>query len=164
MYNWTQNSLKNIFFYVCLFSFSTIYSQDSINVAHDFKMELEEGRSVMLSQYRGSVVYISIWASWCKPCIRNFKKYKDIRQKMSEMGVVLLNVSIDAKSEIWKRSIAKYDIDGIHAITNKEDLYPEYQISSIPYYEIIAKDGRIVYLSDDRDRDILAEFRVWLEE
>lgn len=129
-----------------------------------FPMVNLEGETISLANYRGKVVYISFWASWCKPCISNFEKYKDIRQSLEKEGVILLNVSIDKRKEKWKQAMAKYNIAGDHVISKKEDLYPEYDISSIPLYEIINKEGFFVYLSDEVGRDILAQFRNWVEE
>lgn len=140
-----------------------LYGQD-IKQAPDFAMEILDGNSKMLSDYNGEVVYISFWASWCAPCITNFEKYKDIRSTLEEEGVILLNVSIDEDETKWLKAIDKLEINGINAIAKKENLYPAYQISSIPLYEIIGKNGQFLYLSDEANRDIVAQFKNWLIE
>ena len=110
------------------------------------------------------MLYVSFWASWCAPCIQNFKKYAEIRTQLESEGVLLLNVSIDKNKEAWRSHLEKQPINGIHVLAAKEDLYPEYELSSIPLYEIINKSGQFVYLSDEPNRDIIAQFRAWLEE
>lgn len=127
-------------------------------------MSLLDGDLISLSDYNGKVVYISFWASWCGPCISNFKKYEEIRSELEKEGIILLNVSIDEDESKWKQAIEKLNINGVHTLAKKEDLYPQYQISSIPLYEIVNKEGFFVYLSDEADRDIIHQFRNWVDQ
>lgn len=138
--------------------------EQSAKLAPDFAMTMEDGSTKKLSDFRGEVLYISFWASWCGPCISNFKKYDEMRSQLSDIGITLLNVSIDETSEAWTTSLSKQQLTGVNALSTKGDLYPDYQISSIPLYEIIGKDGHFRYLSDDMDRNILEEFRSFLQE
>ena len=127
-------------------------------------MQVLTGGEIHLSEYKGKVIYISFWASWCGPCIGNFEKYKEIRNALEDEGVILLNVSIDEVEEKWRTMVEKLDLNGINVIAAKEDLYPDYQILSIPLYEIVGRDGNFRYLSDEAGRDIIGQFRKWLAE
>ena len=133
-------------------------------LAPDFKMTLLDKSEVNLGDYKGKVVYISFWASWCGPCITNFKKYEEIRNQLEKEGVILLNVSIDEDESKWLSAVDKIKINGVQAKANKEDLYPDYQISSIPLYEIIGTQGQFLYLSDEAERDVIGQFQNWVKE
>ena len=163
-----MKSLKSIPLLVIIITFSSFQTHaqasNQSRLAPDFEMTLEDGTTKMLSDFRGEVLYISFWASWCKPCISNFKKYADMRSQLSDIGITLLNVSIDETSDAWTTSLDKQQLTGVNALSTKGDLYPDYRISSIPLYEIIDKDGHFRYLSDDMDRNILEEFRSFLKE
>ena len=133
--------------------------------APDFDMMTPERNVISLSDYNGKVVYVSFWASWCKPCIEGFKKSAATRQKLQEMGVILLNVSIDKKEEAWKEAMVRHNPIGINGLVlSLEDISKKYNISSIPIYEIIAKNGKFAYLSDSAQRNILEEFRQLVEK
>ena len=134
------------------------------SLAPNFEMKLLDDTKVELADYKDKVVYISFWASWCRPCISNFKKYQKIRSSLEKEGVILLNVSIDTDEFRWKQALEKLDINGIHGIARAVDLYSDYDISSIPQYEIVNKKGFFVYLSDETDRDIIGQFKNWIEE
>jgi len=124
-----------------------------------------EGKSIELQEYQGEVLYVSFWASWCKPCISNFKKYAPMREKMQEAGVVLLNVNIDKEHDKWTTSLSDNPINGVNVRGQNLDVLQElYGLYSIPTYEIINKKGQLVYLSDKVDRDIIQEFRNWVKE
>jgi len=134
--------------------------------APDFEFTSQDGTVSNLSHYQGKVVYLSFWASWCGPCISNYKKYHEVRTNLEEMGVVLLNVSIDKNKANWTNSLDKnIVINGINVHGNDLDLIQSnYELSSIPLYEILNKKGEFVYLSETYPRDIFADFQKWLDE
>lgn len=150
-----HKSITILFF--LLLSFSS-FSQEN-EIAPDFEFELQDGTKKKLSDYQGKVVYLSFWASWCKPCIVGFEKYEGIRKEMEKLGVVLLNVSIDDDASKWKDAMKTYTIAGDHALVNKQNVQELYQLYSVPVYEIIGKQGQFLYLSENPDRSILDEFR-----
>jgi len=133
-------------------------------IAPDFEFQMVDGSKKKLSDFQGKVVYLSFWASWCKPCIVGFEKYADIRKKMEDLGVVLLNVSIDADHDKWMEAMNTYNIAGSHALVNKQDVQELYQLYSVPVYEIIGKQGQFLYLSDEPERSIMDEFRRFINQ
>ena len=143
-------------------SYNDIRSQE---LAPDFSYADLSGSQEHLSELRGEVVYISFWASWCEPCLRNFKKYKAIRSQLQAEGVILLNVNIDKTENLWQKSLAVQDIDGMNVrASDINKLHTQYELSSIPLYEIVNRPGQLVYLPDDPNRSIIDAFKGWLEE
>ena len=130
-------------------------------LAPEIEMVDKEGNLVSLSDFKGQVVYISFWASWCKPCIAGFKKNQDLRKRLSDLGVVLLNVSIDKKEEAWRDAMVRYKPHGINGLVlSMSDVSKDYDISAIPLYHIVDKNGKFTYLSENAGRDILGEFEI----
>jgi len=143
-------------------SYNDIRSQER---APDFSYVDISGSQEHLSELRGEVVYISFWASWCEPCLRNFKKYKAIRSQLQAEGVILLNVNIDKTENLWQKSLAVQDIDGMNVrASDINKLHTQYELSSIPLYENVNRPGQLVYLPDDPNRSIIDAFKGWLEE
>ena len=133
--------------------------------APDFEVVMDNGRKVKLSDYKGRVVYISFWASWCKPCLQGFEKSQDIRKRLEQNGVVLLNVSIDKTENKWRNSMAKENILGTNCLAaNIDDMKRLYDIGSIPAYYIVNKKGKFAYLSEKQGRDIFEEFNKLVRE
>jgi len=150
-----------ILFLSSFFCFEIGISQE----APDFQYITQEGFAAQLSDHRGEVLYVSFWASWCQPCISNFKKYAPMREELETIGVTLLNVNIDNSKELWKNAMQKHNINGVHVRgTDLDGLQELYELYSIPSYEIINKKGQFVYLSDSPDRHIITEFKSWLKE
>ena len=81
------------------------------------------------------------------------------------MGVVLLNVSIDKKEEAWRDAMIRHNPLGINTwAISLNDLSKDYDISAIPLYHIVSKQGKFAYLSDKGGRDIVEEFRILVEQ
>lgn len=140
---------------------ATLYSQ----TAPDFSFTTLENEKQNLSDLKGEVLYVSFWASWCEPCFENFVKYENMRNKLSDLGVVLLNVNIDKEETNWHNAMAKHHINGIHVRgIGLDDLQEVYNLYSIPSYEIINKKGEFVYLSDRPNRNIIEEFKQWVKK
>ena len=124
-----------------------------------------DGRKVALQDNQGKVVYISFWASWCKPCLKNFRNNESKRKELQDIGVVLYNVSIDDTKEAFLGALERQDILGVNVLaldTDKTKI--EYNLTSIPAYYIIDKNGKFAFLSDDTSRDIVDEFKEMVRE
>jgi len=124
-----------------------------------------DGQRLALQDYQGQVVYISFWASWCKPCLKNFRNNEAKRKELQDVGVVLYNVSIDENKEAFLASLERQEILGVNVLaldTDKTKI--EYNLTSIPAYYIIDKNGKFAFLSDDTSRDIVDEFREMVRE
>lgn len=88
-----------------------------------------------------------------------------MREELESIGVTLLNVNIDKTEKLWERALQKHTINGVHVRGEDLDGLQElYKLYSIPSYEIINKKGQFVYLSDSPDRNIINEFKSWINE
>jgi len=132
--------------------------------APDFEMSMEDGSKKRLSDFKGEVIYLSFWASWCKPCINGFNKYRAMREQMDSIGVIMLNVSIDEDPDKWRSAIKEHHPTGLHAIVPHDMVREAYQMYNVPRYEIVGRRGQFLYLSDETGRDILDNFREFIEK
>lgn len=120
--------------------------------APEFKLKDANGNEYTLSDYRGKVVVIDVWATWCGGCIEKLPYFLKIQEKYKDRkDIEFLTISIDQKSAYnrWKFALPRYNLTKITSLIAPPDdevctFSEDYNITGIPRYFIIDKEGKIV--------------------
>jgi cytochrome c biogenesis protein CcmG/thiol:disulfide interchange protein DsbE len=78
--------------------------------APDFTVQ-DADRTITLSQYRGQVVVLNFWATWCPPCVEETPSLVQMQQRLKDKGVVVLAVSTDADDSAYHRFLKVHNVD-----------------------------------------------------
>ena len=116
------------------------------NPAPDFTLTDLYGDTMSLKDFRGKVVFIDFWASWCEPCKREIQHSKEIMKQMAvQHDLVFLYVSIDTDEAAWRNTVTEQDIQGIHVnVAGTQEGVPAlYNVKGVPTFFIIGRDGKI---------------------
>jgi thiol-disulfide isomerase/thioredoxin len=126
---------------------SPVLSNKKSAVAPSFTLTNIEGKKVSLSDFKGKVIYMDVWASWCGPCILEMKSAKKVKEHFKDnKNIVFLYISIDKDEQSWKDMVEKKDIKGIHLISKggmEEGILQKYDVPAIPKFVLIDKEGNI---------------------
>jgi len=113
----------------------------------NFKLTNAGGETTELSSYKGKILYIDFWASWCVPCIKEFPNSKALQEYYKDSPeLVFLYISLDDEKEMWEAGLEKHQPVGDHYwIPGFKQEVPEYfDINSIPRYVLIDQQGKII--------------------
>lgn len=113
------------------------------DVARDFKLWYNNDSLSTLTHFKGKIIYIDLWATWCGPCLLEMPYLETLKIKYKDNpNIVFLSLSIDDNQELWKKFLAKRLNNEMQFITTRGDL-KEYYVTSLPRVIIINKDFTI---------------------
>jgi cytochrome c biogenesis protein CcmG, thiol:disulfide interchange protein DsbE len=103
------------------------------------------GRSLQLEQFRGRVVLLNFWATWCGPCVTEIPIFSRWQRRYADAGLQVIGVSMDDDAAPVKRFIAKHDVS-YPILMGDAKLGESYGgVFGLPQSFLIDAHGRIVY-------------------
>lgn len=136
-----------------------IKSEKSATSKDELGLSDINGKPASLSDFKGKVVYIDFWASWCGPCRAMMPYSKQLHDKLTDKQkkqIAFLYISIDANEAAWKKGINDMNIEGTNLISPgnwNSNVCRYFQINSIPRYMIMDRKGNIVDYNAKRPSD-----------
>jgi thiol-disulfide isomerase/thioredoxin len=127
--------------------FNTLGNLTKGNKALDFQAKMLNGQSTSLSNFKGKLTLIDVWATWCAPCKEELPYTSKIQKKFRNRNFSVIYLSIDKDESKWKIFLNKnkWMIDtGTNVITTNKDFKEFYKITSIPRYILIDENGLII--------------------
>jgi thiol-disulfide isomerase/thioredoxin len=122
------------------------------------------GKQTSLSDFKGKVVLVDVWATWCGPCKGEIPHLKKLEEEMHGQDVLFLSVSVDEQKDHqkWKDFIASEELGGVQLFASGwSDIAKFYDIKGIPRFMVFDKNGNIV--STDAPRPSNKELKLLLE-
>lgn len=102
----------------------------------------------LLEKYKGKVVYVDAWATWCGPCIAGMEPSQKLREKLKGKDVVFVYLCLDSPNQTgWKNIIAAKSIEGENYFFDQSQstmISRALNIKGIPHYALVDKNGNIV--------------------
>jgi peroxiredoxin len=125
-----------------------------------------DGKPLKLSEYRGKLVLLVFWASWCPPCLQQVKHELAIMERLRDKPFVLLGVNIDHNERLMRNAIAEHHITWRNWRAGHDDrIKARYGIQGIPLVLVIDPAG-VIRAKDAHDEaldraidDVLKEVR-----
>jgi len=114
--------------------------------APNFTLKSMTGKNLKLSEYRGQVVMINFWASWCAPCRQEMPLLEDLYKKYQSLGFTLLGVNVEQNSNKAKTLLRNIKVSFPILFDNKNKVSKLYKVSAMPTTVIIDRDGNLRYL------------------
>jgi peroxiredoxin len=131
---------------VALLASSVINAVELEDTVPDFTLKSMSGENLRLEEYRGKVVLINFWASWCGPCRQEMPILQKIHDRYEPLGFTVLGVNVDEKQEKARKIVERLDVDFPLLLDTDQLVSEAYDVNAMPYSVLVGRDGKINYI------------------
>jgi len=119
-----------------------------VQAARDFTVPSPDGKAIKLADYRGKVVFLNFWATWCLPCREEMPTMERLHQRFKDTGFVILAVSVDAEgAQVVTPFVKEHKLTFPIGLDPKMTLAERYGVRAIPSSFLMDRKGRLVALA-----------------
>ncbi len=143
------STIAPICFALLFFTTNSAHAIDLGQVAPEFSIpgKLKDAKNtIKLSDYRGKLVYLDFWASWCGPCKKSFPWMNAMQEKFGAQGLSIIAINLDTKSDDSEIFLSKIPANFLIGFDSQGVLAKQYQVKAMPSSILIDRDGKILAL------------------
>ena len=129
---------------VCVFACQAIHAVESGQPAPALSVSAQKGGQLSLADFKGKVIYLDFWASWCGPCKQSFPFMNDMQAKYGSKGFQVVGVNLDPKRQDADDFLAKVPATFAIGFDPKGDTPKRYAITGMPTSVLIGANGKVV--------------------
>jgi peroxiredoxin len=114
--------------------------------APDFALRSAGGENLRLSEYRGNVVMINFWATWCGPCRQEMPLLDELYNRYERVGFNLLGVNIDDDSNRAMQMVEELGVGFPVLFDARKEVSKLYDVEAMPVTVILDRQGTVRYV------------------
>jgi thiol-disulfide isomerase/thioredoxin len=112
-------------------------------VGYDWTLQTLDGEPVPLEDYRGHVLFVNAWASWCVPCVREMASIERLAARVADTDTAFLLVAVEGERPV-RRHLRRYPVS-LPVLLEGERFPPVFGLRGIPMTWIVDRDGGIAF-------------------
>lgn len=119
------------------------HTEGGAELAPDFTLKAVDGSQLRLSDYRGKVILLDFWATWCAPCQEEIPRFIEWQSRYRDRGLQVIGLSMDDSPEPVEKFVGKFRMNYPVAIGTQEVASQYGGIFGLPVNIVIGRDGKI---------------------
>jgi peroxiredoxin len=140
-----KNTLLGLVF--CVFAATSLASSGLTGQsAPDFALKSSSGENLRLSEFRGDVVMVNFWATWCGPCRQEMPLLDELYSRYGRVGFSLLGVNIDDNSSKAMDMVSELGVTFPVLFDSRKEVSELYQVNAMPVTVLIDREGTVRYV------------------
>jgi thiol-disulfide isomerase/thioredoxin len=102
---------------------------------------LAEKQTYNLQQFKGKVVYVDFWASWCGPCAKSFPFMNELSRDLKDKGLQVIGINMDEVPAEAQSFLAQYPANFAIAADSKEQCAKDFGVQAMPSTYLVDRNG-----------------------
>ncbi len=164
MYKKIIEQLAKFFFMMIVLSSPVLASQNIKGKAPDFTLKSYAGSNQKLSEFRGDVVLLNFWASWCGPCRQEMPLLNVLHKKYKKLGFTVIGVNVEEHSEKARQIVKDVAIKFPILFDSENKVSELYKVSAMPSTVIIDRNGNMRYLHKGYKPGDMVAYKKWVKK
>jgi len=116
----------------------------SISAQVEISLRDLNGKRVSISDFRGKIVFLNFWATWCPPCRKEMPSMEKLHKRFKDKNFAMIAIDLQEPAEVVKKFFKKYKLTFTALLDSKGEVGTRFGIRSIPTTFILDKTGRII--------------------
>jgi peroxiredoxin len=150
----SKRILQTLLALLAAFALNTVVAEQQVQLLHevperpaapDFSIEDVDGAVHTLSAYRGKVVILNFWATWCPPCREEMPSMERAWQKLRHENIVMLAVNVGEDEDSVFEFTANYPVEFPLLLDRESTVIRDWPVRGLPTTFVIDPQGKIVY-------------------
>ncbi len=123
------------------------------DVAPEFSLHDVNGTIVTLNSFKGMVVFLTFWATWCPSCKEELPDLNTLQQKYADKGFTVLSICIEPSETVVANYMKKHPVTFPVLVDKRGNVAEAFRFSGLPASFLIGKDGLVRYKHSGYDKE-----------
>lgn len=142
----TRHAFRWALAMVLALSVASVQAEEMNTPAPDFTLKSRQGENLRLQDFRGEVVMLNFWASWCGPCRQEMPLMDEIYTRYKDLGFTILAVNVDENADEAHRFLDKVPVSYPILYDPESEVSEKYEVQAMPTTVMIDRDGNARFL------------------
>ena len=135
------------FILACLITTAPLaWPLSSTGPAANFTLKSAAGENIRLSEYRGQVVMINFWASWCGPCRQEMPQLETLHQKYADLGFTVFGVNVERDRDSARQVLEDIPVSFPILFDDQNQVSKLYDVDAMPVTVLVDRSGDIRFI------------------
>mgnify|MGYP001308870342 CR=1 FL=1 len=113
--------------------------------AIDFIYPDKDGNEFSLANFKGTLIYVDVWATWCGPCRAEIPYLQKLEEEYHGDNITFLSVSVDTDKDAWLKMVKEKELGGTQLWADGwSEITKSYAIFGIPRFMLFSADGNVI--------------------